>query len=75
MRDRVVGTCGNCGGRVLNYTVLHMVGPWPPGVCESCGAEEATSGPVLPMKPGSGRQRPITATNTLHNMMSQQEEP
>jgi hypothetical protein len=51
MRDKVVGTCGNCGGRVLNYSILHIVGPFPPGICESCGAEEATSGPVLPMKP------------------------
>lgn len=47
----VVGTCGNCGGRVMQYTMLLMVGPFPPPKCESCGAvPKRYKPPVLDME-------------------------
>jgi len=50
MRNQIVGRCSICGGRVLQYKVLHIVGPFPPAVCEKCGAEESVRGPIIPME-------------------------
>lgn len=50
MSIRVVGTCGNCGGRVVEPAFYHCVIP-PVPTCESCGATVAVHGPVLPMNP------------------------
>lgn len=50
MRDQIVGQCSICGGRVLQYSSLCIVGPWPPAECECCGAQ-ACEGPVVPMRP------------------------
>ena len=52
MSDKqVVGKCSLCGGRVMQYKVLWIVGPFPPAECEKCGAVEAPRGPVIPMEP------------------------
>lgn len=52
MNERVVGTCGACGGRVMVPTVWHGVVP-PVPRCKSCKSE-VQEGPVLPMKPRRG---------------------
>lgn len=49
--QRVIGRCSECGGRVLQYKSLMIVGPFPPAVCESCGAKEAPTGPTIKMIP------------------------
>lgn len=52
MSDRIhVGTCSECGGRVLQYKALLIVGPFPPANCESCGAVEESNKPIRKMKP------------------------
>ena len=52
MTDKVcIGRCSICGGRVMQYTVLWIVGPWPPARCESCGATEEAPEKVIPMRP------------------------
>ena len=46
----IVGTCGNCGGRVLvDSPWFGIVAPLPR--CDRCGATPAAHGPVLPMNP------------------------
>lgn len=51
---QVIGTCSICGGRVLQYVMLHIVGPFPPARCERCGGEEEKQhGPVIPMRPST----------------------
>ena len=35
---QVIGGCSSCGGPVEQYTVLHIVGPFPPPQCRNCGA-------------------------------------
>jgi hypothetical protein len=40
-----VGTCVRCGGRMLQYIILWMVGPFPSPKCEMCGYEY--HGPVM----------------------------
>lgn len=40
MNKRIIGTCSLCGGPVEQYTVLHIVGPFPPAQCRNCGATE-----------------------------------
>lgn len=57
----VVGTCSICGGRVTVPLVFWSVVP-PVPTCESCGAVEASHGPVIPMQPA--RQQPLTGTGT-----------
>ena len=47
-----IGTCGNCGGPVEQFTYLHTTGPWPPPKCVRCGAVPADPyGPRIPMRP------------------------
>ena len=54
---QVIGTCSICGGRVLQYVMLHIVGPFPPARCERCGGVEAEQhGPVIPMRPSTGAE-------------------
>lgn len=48
MEETTLGTCGNCGGRVVTPRVWHGVGE-PPKYCKSCGAEPAY-GPEIPMR-------------------------
>lgn len=62
MSIEIVGTCGNCGGRVTVPTVYHSIIP-PVPRCESCKATVAAHGPVLPMNP-SPRPRITTTTTT-----------
>jgi len=63
MRDMVIGTCSICGGRVMQYSVLHIVGPFPPAECESCGATERQGGTFIEMEP----KRHVTTTRTASN--------
>ena len=45
---RGIGTCSQCGGPVEEYVWLHIVGPFPPPRCRTCGAVKATPyGPVI----------------------------
>lgn len=57
MSDKqVIGTCSVCGGPVEQYLYLHIVGPFPPAECASCGAKESQPhGPVIPMRPSVPR--------------------
>jgi hypothetical protein len=48
--NRVVGTCSICSGAVTVPTVWCGVLP-PTPTCSGCGAEAASHGPVIPMKP------------------------
>lgn len=58
MSDKVcIGRCSICGGRVMQYTVLWIVGPWPPARCESCGAIEDVPEKVIPMRPTERRKQ------------------
>jgi len=58
-----MGSCSICGGRVLQYSSLCIVGPFPPAQCESCGAVEMP-GPVIPMRPQM-RQSPTYWVGSL----------
>ncbi len=63
--DRIVGTCGRCGGTVTVPTAwLGIVPPTP--TCTSCGAVVA-QGPVLPMRdpPSSPRSSDPRGMRTL----------
>ena len=51
--EKEVGTCGNCGGRVMLPTIWHSVVP-PVPTCSSCGARAKQRGPVIEMEPSSG---------------------
>lgn len=53
MSDKqVIGTCSLCGGPVEQHTYLHIVGPFPPAECRTCGAKAAPNyGRVIPMEP------------------------
>jgi hypothetical protein len=57
--SRVVGTCSVCGGAVTVPAVWCGVFP-PTPTCSACGAEAASHGPVIPMKP-----RPGVVTKTI----------
>lgn len=47
----IIGTCSCCGGRVAQYTMLLIVGPFPPPFCLDCGArKKRPSGPVIDME-------------------------
>jgi len=48
---KLVGKCGNCGGRVFIPTIWHGVNP-PHPQCESCGcvASDTAHLPTLPMR-------------------------
>lgn len=48
MNETTLGTCGNCGGRVVMPLVWHGVGE-PPKYCKSCGATPSY-GPTIPMR-------------------------
>jgi len=51
MNDRVIGTCGNCGGPVVVPFAIWKVGPVTPK-CRDCGSVPAQAyGPVIPMEP------------------------
>ena len=50
MSIQVVGTCGNCGGRVMVPGVWMGINP-PIPTCESCGATAKQQGPVMDMNP------------------------
>lgn len=54
--QKCIGTCSVCGGRVMQYIMLAIVGPWPPAKCENCGSQQSY-GPVIPMVP-AGTPRP-----------------
>lgn len=62
--DTQVGTCGNCGGRVMGVKgPLLLVGDPPPPRCEQCGATAKTPRDnVLPMNPPATPQ-PKWSTN------------
>lgn len=52
MSDQVrIGTCSICGGDVMAWTALMIVGPFPPPSCRQCGATARKPGPVIPMEP------------------------
>jgi hypothetical protein len=51
INERVVGTCGNCGGPVVVPIYFHSV-VMPTPTCRGCGATvKADYGPRLPMNP------------------------
>lgn len=50
MSFQCIGTCGNCGGRVIVPTVWWGIYPPVPS-CESCGATPRNHGPVIDMSP------------------------
>lgn len=57
MPESVIGTCGICGGRVVEW-----IGGWlgmqrPVTHCKKCGAVPKGTNPVIPMEPK--RQSPI----------------
>ena len=57
MSDKqVIGECSLCGGPVEQYTMLHIVGPFPPPQCRNCGAvAKRPHGPVIEMEPRKPR--------------------
>lgn len=48
MNDKIVGTCGKCGGIVTVPTIWHGIYP-PVPTCNSCGATVKNNLPTLPM--------------------------
>lgn len=50
MRDRIVGTCGNCGGEVAVPTVWMGVNP-PTPQCLQCHSLAEPTGPTMKMRP------------------------
>jgi len=51
INDKVVGTCGNCGGPVTVPAVWHGTVP-PVPTCRNCRAvAKQDHGPVMPMEP------------------------
>lgn len=56
-RTTVIGTCGNCGGRVTVPTV--WMGIYPPTPrCESCGkSPKEKHGPVIEMEDCNKHER------------------
>lgn len=65
MSIQVVGTCGNCGGRVTVPTV--WLGIYPPKPkCERCHATQRTyEDNVLPMNPPPPKQPAVDAAGAL----------
>jgi len=50
-----VGTCGNCGGRVIFHTVQWVAGPMMPPRCERCGSvPKSAKPPIVDMEPPPG---------------------
>jgi len=55
MSDKhVVGTCSNCGGDVVVYKALLIVGPFPPPTCVTCGATADVKPIVQTTRPCGG---------------------
>lgn len=53
-QKQVIGECSICGGPVEQYTMLHIVGPFPPPQCRNCGAVmDKPYGRVIPMRPAT----------------------
>lgn len=63
--DRVrIGRCSICGGNVMaHHGAWYGICPPPPPTCDSCGAVEAASDPVIPMSP-----RPARAWSPYDNL-------
>lgn len=54
--DRIVGTCGNCGGEVCVPIAFHST-QQPTPRCTRCGSTPKVSGPVIPMNPEPVRDK------------------
>ncbi len=71
MSDRVIGTCGSCGGPVVVPFVWHGVVP-PVPACSQCGSQVKQGyGPVLPMEdtnPSSDMD--LLLERTVYNIVS-----
>lgn len=66
MSKQIIGTCGICGGRVTVPSPYWSVIPPVPS-CESCGAQVAQHGPVLPMNPAPRREVVTTQTTISYD--------
>lgn len=59
---RIIGTCSICGGRVTVPEIWGGIYP-PTPTCASCGAEAASHGPIIEMRPARKARWPDYTTS------------